>query len=279
MSYSNFKYCPFCGVDISQNQLIKFCPFCGEKLFKNDQKIEKKEIDNLPMQDNLVLETLIVGNNKEYEMNLDQYNRNAEHFIQSEYYSIILKDAPNKQNLIRKLEKVLERDYFAIRLAIDNIPNIIIYKAKSDDIIHLSKIFREEQASISIVAGDFNNKPVLNEIFHTFNLQEQDIIQHIPRSLWVGDKICGIFSNTYHENKKGLMIISDKNIYFLPNETYTPAYRWFVRSYSILSKIIMQENRLEFFYKDSSITSIIFPEKKSSLDAYECIENMIQVAK
>ncbi|MBP2628596.1 MAG: hypothetical protein H6Q68_3307 [Firmicutes bacterium] len=284
MFYPSFKYCPFCGEHIPQQNIVKFCSFCGGKLLFIDNKSQKIQSDeNIIFQDKLRLEHMIKIHDEHPEINIDGYNKvNLDKFIQSEYYSIILKDVSNKQRLIQKLEKVLLRGSFAIQLAVDNIPSIIIYKTKGYDIPFLNKIFIEEHASVSIVPGDFNTKPDVEEVFNgfdRFSIKTQKIIKSLPINLWLGDIICGIFPNNYKENNEGIVVITDKNIYFIPNEIYINTNRWFVRSYSLLSKVIIQDNCLLLIDKGMNVTSIAFADQQKLADAYQCINHIVQRCK
>lgn len=271
MPYSHYKYCPFCGAHIPQHTMIKYCPFCGGNILLDDNTIDR--IQNS--------EKKVLSTEMPTEFTIDSYGkRGMEKFIDSEYYSIVLKDAPNKQDLVRKLEKVLLRGYFAIRLAVDNIPSIIIYKAKSQDIIDFSRIFKEEQASVSIIEGDFNNKPSVEEIckfYSKLNLETRQIITNIPINLWLGDRIQSIFSNTYKENIEGALVITDKNIYFVYQEEASANYQWFVKSYNLLTKVTMKNNCLELMCSDMSITYITFADREKLSDAYQCIYNAVQL--
>ena len=267
---------------ISQS-IFNYCPFCGGNLVLSNSKNQVSQYDdNILVQRNLVLKQLAANNDECNETNFGVYNKtNLEKILVSEYYSIVLKDAPNRQSLVRKLEKVLLRGYFAIRLAVDHMPSLIIYKAKGDDIKYLNELFIEEQASTSMIAGDFNHIPVIEEVFEMFDqlgAQTQQTIKQIPIKLWMGDRIHGIFPNNYRENSKGVMIIADKNIYFLPDEVCNLTQRWFVRSYNVLSKVVIQDNCLEFTYKDARVVNITFADHNKLLDAYHCIYDAIQIS-
>ena len=79
------------------------------------------------------------------------------------------------------------RGYLAIRLAVDNIPSLIIYKAKGNDIKYLNEVFIEEQASTSIIAGDYDHNPVIEDVFKISNqlsAQTPQIIKKVPMKLW-----------------------------------------------------------------------------------------------
>lgn len=286
MSHSSFNYCPFCGSHIpnSTMAMINYCPFCGGNLLLNDSKNKISQYDDhIIVQENLTLKQQTANNHECNEISFDVFNKtNSKSVLTSEYYSIVLKEAPNRQSLVRKLEKVLLRGYFAIRLAVDHMPSLIIFKAKGDDIIYLNELFIEEQASTSMIAGDFNHNPMMEEIFGAFDqlsVQARQTIKQIPIKLWLGDRIHGIFPNNYMENSKGIILIADKNIYFLPDEVCDLTPRWFVRSYNVLSKVVMQDNCLQFTYKDVKVANITFTDKKKLLDAYQCICDVIQISK
>lgn len=277
-----FKYCPFCGGHIPQNKMVKFCPFCGEKFVVNENISTDSHCDSpIIMQDKLKVEQLPLLRDEEVEINIDKYRQKKMlKIIASECYSIILKNAPNKQALVRKLEKILLRGSFAIRLAVDTIPSIIVYKAKSEDIIYLTEVFIEEQASVSIVTGDFNSKPAIEEvfmIFDTLDVQTQSIIKQLPINLWLGDHIRGVFTKTYQDNHEGITIITDKNIYFVPTEIRTLTYRWFVRSYHLLSKVVIEDDYLQLTYEDNIVTSIYFINKQKLLEAYQCLYHAVEI--
>lgn len=273
MPYAIYKYCPFCGAHIPQHTMIKYCPFCGGNILLDNNTVENSQKDEK--------KTLSVDIPTEFTIDVEK-TMNMEKFIDAEYYSIILKDAPKKPDLVRKLEKVLLRGYFAIRLAVDNIPSIIIYKARSEEIKDFNEIFKSEQASISIIQGDFNNKPLVEEICHSFNelnAQTQQMIKSMPINLWLGDRIQAVFPNVYKENREGSLVVTNKNIYFIYKETVSGNYQWFIKSYNLLSKVIMKNNYLELICMDMSLTNITFVDKENLSNAYQCLHRAVQLYK
>lgn len=162
--------------------VFKYCPFCGEKIIMTENANENSQSNTPPfVQEKLKVEQLSPQEDEYAEIHTDLYKqKKLQNFIETECYSIILKNAPNKQDLVRKLDKVLLRGSFAIRLAVDTVPSIIVYKAKSEDMAYLQEVFLSEQASTSIVVGDFNNKPAIEDIFtmfDTLHIQIQKTIQ------------------------------------------------------------------------------------------------------
>ena len=256
--------------------MVKFCPFCGEKfvLSENTSKDCQSETP-IVVNDKLEEKLLSLQHDERKEIIIDEEKRNRlRKLIAAECYSIILKNAPNKPNLVRQLEKILLRGSFAIRLAIDTIPSVIVYKAKIEDVQYLNEVFFAEQASTSVVPGDFDNKPAIEEVFtmfDTLHVHIQKIIKQLPINLWIGDQIRGVFSNTYQDENKGITIIADHNIYFIPKELDMSSHPWFVRSYHLLSNVIVDKDCLQLIYKENTVTTIRFADKEELAKAYECI--------
>ena len=76
MSYSNFKYCPFCGSHITDNNLVKYCSFCGGNLLLNDDKaLVPHHDENILTQDNLALEQVAADFDLYAGINFDTYNK------------------------------------------------------------------------------------------------------------------------------------------------------------------------------------------------------------
>jgi|GEM_PF-1523360 len=277
MSDLGFKYCPFCGGQMPQADLVKFCPFCGVSLFQV-QSVATKVIQKIQTEpEEVILQEYNDKNENgsmEYKIN-QNYKRTIRSIGEDEYYSIILKGASTKQKLVQRLEEVLLRGSFAIRLAVDNIPNIIVYKSRKEDISFFSRVFFEEQASISIIPGDFNDQIIIEELFTNFktlHFQVQNMIKAVPLHLWLGDRILSVFPNTYKDDKEGVMIISDQNVFFMYKNKVSLEDAWFVRSYSLLLKVVVDQKNLELTDRNSKVHCITFQEKGQVLNAYECIK-------
>jgi endogenous inhibitor of DNA gyrase (YacG/DUF329 family) len=282
ISYVGFNFCPFCGGEMPKNNMMRFCPFCGEKFLVNDN--EKLEINKkIIIQEKMPIKNIDLETNKKFEIHItDKFQKVfLQQINEYEYCSIMLKYAMNTNELVENLEKVLLRGSFAVRLAVDNMPSLIIYKAKREEIKSLVKIFTENQASISIIPGEFNDKPILEELFPMFNklsFQMQKDIRRVPINLWVGDSLGSVFSVIYQENKEGILVVTDKNIYILYKNTNVAEYRWLVISYMLLSKIIEKDSSLQFIYKDKKVERIEFLNKLELFDAFRMIERIISAS-
>jgi endogenous inhibitor of DNA gyrase (YacG/DUF329 family) len=274
MTYSGFKYCPFCGEELPQNHMMKFCPFCGKKSSLND-KIALEVAQHEVIKE----KTLSKYVDQEKKIKNEIYMRDTLlQQMDDEYYSIILKYTTDRMNLIKVLEKILVRSAFAVRLAVDNMPSLIIYKAKRDDIINLHTAFVQGQASVSIIPGELNNNPSLKELFPMFdklNLQMRKDIEGLPMKLWIGDQIINVFPIKYGESKKGILVITNKNIYIIYKYAVMTEFRWLVISYTLLLKVVKDNKSLEFIYKNNKVERIEFITNRELVEAFEAIEHVV----
>ena len=191
---ASFRYCPSCGSDLSVNHTFKFCPFCGNSLPCGIK--DAAAVNALP-------EYGMKENNQDNRQNVDNYN-------ESEYYSIVLKHAVDRQRLINKLEKVLLRSFLAIRMAVENIPSLIVFKGKVKDMMPVLASFSEEYASISILPGEYNTELKINQIISDYNqlgTYEQQILERVPAKLWIGDTDFHLFLQ--------IMIVCQAFLFFL----------------------------------------------------------------
>ncbi|MCC5464930.1 zinc ribbon domain-containing protein [Pelosinus baikalensis] len=276
MTYSGFKYCPFCGEELPQNHMMKFCPFCGKKSSLND-KIALEVAQHEVIKE----KTLSKNVDQEQKIKNEIYMRDDTLLLQhmdNEYYSIILKYTADRMNLIKVLEKILVRSAFAVRLAVDNMPSLIIYKAKREDIVNLHIAFVKGQASVSIIPGEFNNNPSLKELFPMFgklNIQMRKDIEGLPMKLWIGDQITNVFPIKYGESKKGILVITNKNIYIIYKYAVMTKFRWLVISYTLLLKVVKENKSLEFIYKNNKVERIEFITNRELVEAFEAIEHIV----
>jgi hypothetical protein len=281
ISYVGYNFCPFCGGEMPKNNMMRFCPFCGEKFLVNDN--EELEINpKVTIQEKMSVKNIDLEAKKKVEIYITDKFRKAflEQISEYEYCSIMLKYAMKTNQLVENLEKVLLRGSFAVRLAVDNMPSLIIYKAKREEIKRMVEFFIENQASISIIPGEFNPKPVVEEFFPMFNelsFQVQKDIRKVPINLWVGDSLGRVFSVIY-QDKEGILVITDKNLYILYKNTNTAEFRWLVISYILLSKVIGQNSSLQFVYKDQKVESVELLNKLELFDAFRMIETYIFVS-
>ncbi|HEY3423240.1 MAG TPA: hypothetical protein VGL27_00480, partial [Negativicutes bacterium] len=199
----------------------------------------------------------------------------TEQYTEFSYYSIILKDCYNKEALARRLEKVLLRSYRAVRMAVENVPGIAIYKGKVDDMIPILRVFQQEKAVISLIVGDVDAKFSYEDLFPEFhNLAEdlQKMLRGLPHYLWSGDSIQAVFTDVYQETTKGVLVVAKKAIYFLDKAPDDEAYHWRIFPYEWLGDAVKADDSLELMYRDTSKVDIFsFIEEQELTEAYEIV--------
>ncbi len=278
--YVGFNFCPFCGGEMPQNNMMRFCPFCGEKFLVDDNK-KLMITPQVVIPEKMSIKNSDLEAKKKIELHITDKFRKAflEQISEYEYCSIMLKFALKTNQLIENLEKVMLRGSFAVRLAVDNMPSLIIYKAKREEIKKMVEFFIENQASISIIPDEFTPKPITEEFFLKFNelsFQLQRDIKKVPIKLWVGDCSGRVFPILY-QDKEGILVITDNNLYILYKITNTAEFRWLVISYILLSKVIGENNSLQFIYKDRKVENVELLNKLELFDAFRMIETYIFV--
>lgn len=176
------------------------------------------------------------------------------------YYSIILKSCEDKEKLAHALKQVLTRSFLAIRMAIDNMPDILVYKGKVEGLAPIIKALRSQNAGFSIVPGNFNFKKSVTDIFSDFSSlfpEVQSLIKGMPINLWLGDKILGVFPEVCLEalgrDNKGVLVVTDQALYFVYKENYAELSS-VVIPYSGIEQLFLEEGRgddgLLVSYKD-----------------------------
>ena len=241
---ASFRYCPSCGSDLSVNHTFKFCPFCGNSLPCGIK--DAAAVNALP-------EYGMKENNQDNRQNVDNYN-------ESEYYSIVLKHAVDRQRLINKLEKVLLRSFLAIRMAVENIPSLIVFKGKVKDMMPVLTSFSEEYASISILPGEYNTELKINQIISDYNqlgTYEQQILERVPAKLWIGDTDFHLFFADY-DSMPGFFILSDQNLYYVSKTKKETVDDWMVCSYYLINEIKIEEDQIVLFLSSGATYSFKF---------------------
>lgn len=275
-----FKYCPFCGQKlVSAGSIVfKYCPECGGQL-ANINGVEvgappseiKCEEEQSPMQTAAVTEPEIHIEAKKFFDKLKGKLPSTNIICASEppktigdidsaYYSIILKSCDDKDKLAHALKKVLTRSFLAIRMAIDNMPGILVYKGKVEGLVPIVKALRSQNAGFSIVPGNYNLKTPVASIFPNFNSlfpEVQSLIKSMSLNLWLGENILGVFPDVYQEalgeENKGVLVISEQALYFVHKRNCTE-YSFVVIPYSGIEQLFLEEGRgddgMVISYKD-----------------------------
>lgn len=269
---SLFKYCPFCGQKLvlpTRSVVFKYCPECGLKLEADSISAKQEDIrpDEMKCEEEQKNMQIAVADQKDigiaaeefftklkgklskpkaplavsYEVSEDSQNESC-------YYSIILKSCENKEKLAHALKKVFARSFLAIRMAIDNMPGILVYKGKVSDMTPVVTALSSQNAVFSIVPGNFNFKTSLAGVFPDFNSlfpEVQNLIKAMPLNMWLGDDILGVYPEVYQDSlgpdSKGALVISDQALYFVYQKKNQPEYGVHVIPYSTVEQLFLDE--------------------------------------
>lgn len=172
--------------------------------------------------------------------------RKQEDLMESEnYYSIILKSCSDKSRLSSKLAHVLRRGPTAVKMAVDTIPSVILYKAKAHELEHVLDVLKDEYSAISIIHGDFAPCVVVGTAFPDFSQLEDKVkitIRSVPSTLWLGDRILGVYSDVCFEEKDGVLVVTDHHVYFLFTPEKGAESDWFVIPFLRINEVEVTED-------------------------------------
>lgn len=172
------------------------------------------------------------------------------------YYSIVLKGCSNRTKLAGSLEKLLLRGRLAIKMALDNIPSVIIYKGNVDNIASIYNTFAAEYAAITILPDGVPPAIPLSKKYRDFITVPSDIqplLTGVPDNLWLGEAIHRIIPANFLD-ETGAMVITSHAIYFIDKPAGDTECRWLILPYNqiISLKINETDSNLTINYQDAA---------------------------
>lgn len=174
------------------------------------------------------------------------------------YYSVILKGCSRRESLVRRLETVLLRGRLAIKMALDNMPSVIIYKGKTDNIIPIYKAFTAEYAAVTIISEGVPAALPLYKTYRNYgklSLELQVLLSNVPNKLWLGETIVHIAPANFAE-ENGALVISSHALYFIDKPSGDKSPRWLIIPYSQIMDLStstdFQKNNLVVNYQDAT---------------------------
>ena len=152
-------------------------------------------------------------------------------------YSVILKGCSRVESLGLRLEKVLLRGRLAIKMALDNMPSVVIYKGKTDSILPILNAFRSEYAAITVLADGVPPTLPFSAIYRDYtNLNPflTALLSLVPASLWIGERIYQVCPAGFAE-ENGVLVITSHAIYFIDKPQGYKDSRWLIIPYGQIS--------------------------------------------
>lgn len=155
----------------------------------------------------------------------------------SNYYSIILKGCSRREKLTQRLENILLRGRLAIRMALENMPSVIIYKGKVDNIVPVLQAFKAEYATVTVIADGVPAALPITKKYRDFASLDSDLQQLLigtPDNLWLGEAIYRIVPASFLD-EAGALVITSHALYFIDKPAGDDICRWLIIPYSQLT--------------------------------------------
>lgn len=202
------------------------------------------------------------------------------------YYSVIVKGCSRRESLVRRLETVLLRGRLAIKLALDNMPSVIIYKGKTDNIIPILRAFKAEYAAVTIILEGVPTALPLYKIYRGFgklSLELQVLLSNVPNNLWLGEAITHIAPANFAE-ENGALVISSHALYFIDKPSGDKSPRWLIIPYNQIMDLPTStdflENTLVVNYQDATgYQNSVFTIPKDFLESVNLAIDQAKTAK
>lgn len=286
-----FRFCPQCGKKLANKEhkhkkKLKKIKKIKTAMEDGVHSVSKVTAVNLPTERHKTSSKISNENSKFYEKNATPQtnvtvpstaselvdpllnNRDIERLaflpaLPDGIYTVILKFCPDKERLFIRLTEILQRDSFAIRLAVELIPTVLMYKNKLAEILPVIQVCRGAGALCSIVSGDVTSTANFPQaVLAELSGSEQEMITNSPPILWLGETIYFAVGKVMSNGKQGLLILSNHHLYFvftgkkgfeyamIPLETVVSAESAERKKFTTLI-VRQQEQAIESFYVTS----------------------------
>ncbi len=224
----SFRYCPFCAGELTDPGNFRFCPHCGKKIYAKDHKEKKKSKKIRKGQ------TVLAQFQPEQILPPEQALPNERErpvtallpARPDEDYTVVLKFCPDKEALFAKLAGLLKRDKFAIRLAVELAPAVLMYKSKFAEVLPVMKECYAAGALLTVFCGDVTLKGNFPEnLLVNLSSAQQDLIKTSPPALWLGETVYCAAGQIQWQGRPGVLVLSSHYLYFVYGNGRQTAYQ------------------------------------------------------
>lgn len=214
------QYCPFCGEKLTISDVVRFCPYCGKKVH------EKKHKDKHKVKQRKLAKQEVGVAMPDLSFNPQVPEATAVLLpAADENCTLVLKYCPNKEELFSKLTGLLQRERFAVRLAVDMTPAILMYKSHWVDVLPVIKACQSVGALFSVVRGEVVSHDTFpDSLLRELAESEQDLIKKSPPALWLGETFYCVVGQVESKAKRGVLILSSHYLYFVFNDSQQITY-------------------------------------------------------
>ncbi|MCX7969970.1 MAG: zinc ribbon domain-containing protein [Negativicutes bacterium] len=145
-------------------------------------------------------------------------NRPAGH----QYYSIMLKGCVEKERLADRLARVLLRGYVPVRMAVENIPCLAVYKGKLDSIAKVVDVLVDEKAAFAVIAGDVPAVKSWRQLMadhHPLNDVCRRLLDQLSVNYWLGESLTAGFTSCSFNQQPGMVVLGGQSLFFITGES------------------------------------------------------------
>ncbi|CUH95949.1 hypothetical protein P22_2037 [Propionispora sp. 2/2-37] len=179
--------------------------------------------------------------------------------LPDQVYSIVLKSVgSNKERLIQRLSRVLRRSRTAVRMAVDLVPGIIVYKSYKAEVQAVLGVLQEEQLYFTLIPGEFAADVRIESLvfqFETLDHEARQLLRRVPQGFWLGETIQLVASEIEREGELDILVVTGQALYLFGRRLAAGQQpEAYIIPYSQLAEILMHQDggdgELELVYKE-----------------------------
>jgi hypothetical protein len=202
----------------------------------------------------------------------------------AELYSIVLKNCADRERLAGRLSQVLRRSPVAVRMAVDMVPCVIVFKGKEADIKVAANVLDSENLYYTVIKGDFAAEPSLETIIPGYTALDSDlrlVCRSAPAALWLGETVRMVVAAADMGGAPAALVVTDRAVFYTVGPWGAEPADWLILPYSRLAEVVAHDDRqaLEFVYRDGARPEWLRLTDISQLDqVYDHVRQAIATA-
>lgn len=277
------RYCPACGGRLPATP-VRFCPACGQNLaaFITAETPTAADLPATTYAAALRRYDHFIADLQAQNLDPTEIRRQAAdmfaklkaqfptrphrpsfvtHMVAEEppveLFSIVLKNCTDRERLAGRLSQVLRRSQVAIRMAVDMVPCVIVYKSKEADVQAAAQVLDSENLYYTVIKGDYAAEPKLEEVIPGFSVLDGDLRQicrSAPAALWLGEAVRMVVPAADAAGVAGALVVSDRALFFGVGSKGAEPADWLILPFARLADVVMHDERraLELAQRDGA---------------------------
>lgn len=195
------------------------------------------------------------------------------------YYNVILKASGDKERLARRLSTVFQRGLMAIRMAVDMVPCMLIYKNRREDIKEAIAILEAEELPYVVIGEEQPLHVALDVVipgFFGLDVELQRILHSVPPLLWAGETVKAVIPFASMELEEGALLATETSLYFFNRPDNKQPQDWIITPYKRLADVCLHAGALEFVYHKDRREDWLYSDDNVALERlYQYVQQQI----